>query len=168
MIEDRLVTVHEHRLLGNGQQLISSQRRLHEKDGFADAAHIDLEVRPLDQPTACHDAIIGPTPVIPAQIMQLDEALAALASASAACRAGALGFRHLRPSPPVRIRIRSASNSATIASTLKSSQPTGSVGSWIDPPGLSFTFRLVGSSRATTSSRQGRRAADLWSAPIPH
>ena len=75
VIEDRLVTVHEHRLLGNGQQLISSQRRLHEQDGFADAAHIDLEVRPLDQPTACHNAIIGPTPVIPAQIMQLDEAL---------------------------------------------------------------------------------------------
>jgi uncharacterized protein len=42
-----------------------------------------------------------------------------------------------------------------MASTLKSSRPTGSVGSWTDPLILSFTFRLVGSSRATTSSQQG-------------
>jgi hypothetical protein len=40
-----------------------------------------------------------------------------------------------------------------MASTLKSSRPTGSVGSWTDPPGLSFAFRLVGSSHATTSGR---------------
>jgi hypothetical protein len=41
----------------------------------------------------------------------------------------------------VRIRIRSVSNSATIASTLSSSRPTGSVGSWIEPPRLSLTLR---------------------------
>src|SRR5829696_4413005 len=47
----------------------------------------------------------------------------------------------------VRILIRSASNSASIASTFNSSRPTGSVGSWTEPPRLSLTFLFVSSSR---------------------
>ena len=39
----------------------------------------------------------------------------------------------------VRILMRSDSNSATIARTLNSSRPTGSVGSWTEPPRLSLT-----------------------------
>jgi len=39
--------------------------------------------------------------------------------------------------------MRSASNSATIASMLNSSRPTGSVGSWIEPPRLSLTALRV-------------------------
>jgi hypothetical protein len=46
----------------------------------------------------------------------------------------------------VRMLIRSASNSATIASTLNSSRPTGSVGSYTEPPRLSLTCRTVSSS----------------------
>ena len=64
--------------------------------------------------------------------MQLDEALG-LIGFSFGClpRRRTLAFATLiHPLARVRIRIRSASNSATIASTLKSSQPTGSVGSW--------------------------------------
>jgi hypothetical protein len=38
----------------------------------------------------------------------------------------------------VRIRMRSPSNSATMASTLNGSLPTGSVGSWTEPPRLSL------------------------------
>src|SRR3954449_549213 len=47
----------------------------------------------------------------------------------------------------VRARIKSASNSATMASTLNSSGPTGSVGSCTEPPRLSLTLapgELVG------------------------
>jgi hypothetical protein len=77
--------------------------------------------------------------------MQLDEARGLIGLQLRLLAAQApLGFRHLHPSPRVRIRIRSAS--ATMASTLNSSRPTGSVGSWTDPPRLSFTFPLVGSS----------------------
>src|ERR1039457_1649673 len=45
----------------------------------------------------------------------------------------------------VRILIRSDSNSAIIARTLNSSRPTGSSGSWSDPPMFSFTPALVSS-----------------------
>jgi hypothetical protein len=38
------------------------------------------------------------------------------------------------------MRIRSASNSATMANTLNSSLPTGSVGSYTDAPKMSLTF----------------------------
>src|SRR5829696_619862 len=62
-----------------------------------------------------------------------------------------LHLRHLHALPRVRIRIRSASNSATIANTLNSNRPTGSVGSWTEPPTLSFTFRFVSMSRASGS-----------------
>jgi hypothetical protein len=52
----------------------------------------------------------------------------------------------------VRRRMRSASNSATIASMLNSSRPTGSVGSWIEPPRLSLTALRVRSSRISRAS----------------
>src|SRR5687767_5398745 len=42
----------------------------------------------------------------------------------------------------VRIRTRSDWNSATKASASKSSRPTRSVGSWIEPPKLSLTFLI--------------------------
>jgi hypothetical protein len=45
-----------------------------------------------------------------------------------------LSLGYLIPSQ-VRSRIRSDSNSATIAKTLNSNRPTGSVGSWIEPRG---------------------------------
>ena len=48
--------------------------------------------------------------------------------------------------------MRSDSNSATIASTLNRSRPTGSVGSCTDPPILSLTSRLVRSSRIRRAS----------------
>jgi hypothetical protein len=56
----------------------------------------------------------------------------------------------------VRARMRSDSNSATMARTLKRSRPTGSVGSWMDPPMLSFTFRLVRSSMMSLASGRER------------
>ena len=59
----------------------------------------------------------------------------------------------------VHMRIRSASNSATIANTLNSSRPTGSFGSWIDPLRLNRTFLAVNSvrmSRASGSDRASR------------
>src|SRR3954447_16376305 len=59
----------------------------------------------------------------------------------------------------VRSRIRSNSNSATMASTLNSSRPTGSCGSYTDPPRLSRTWRTVSSSaiaRASGSERASR------------
>jgi hypothetical protein len=49
-----------------------------------------------------------------------------------------------RPSR-VLILIRSDSNSATIARTLKSRRPTRSSGSWTEPPRLSLTWRVVSS-----------------------
>jgi hypothetical protein len=55
-----------------------------------------------------------------------------------------------------RSRIRSDSNSATLARALNSNRPTGSVGSWIEPPGLSLTFRLVSSSRMCRASGSDR------------
>jgi hypothetical protein len=54
----------------------------------------------------------------------------------------AVGFGDLHPLPdphPDQVGF----DSATMASTLNSSRPTGSVGSWIEPPRLSFTLRLV-------------------------
>ena len=57
----------------------------------------------------------------------------------------------------VRSRIRSDSNSATIANTLNKSRPTGSVGSWIEPPRLSLTFLLVSSSRMSRASGSDRQ-----------
>src|SRR5512133_1290490 len=66
-----------------------------------------------------------------------------------------LGFRYFHPSR-VPSRIRSASNSATIANTLNSSRPTGSAGSWIDPPRLSLTFLFVSSSRMSRASGSDR------------
>jgi hypothetical protein len=52
----------------------------------------------------------------------------------------ALGLGDLLPSR-VRARVRPASNSATMASTLNSSRPTGSVGSCSEPPRFSLTWR---------------------------
>ena len=75
------------------------------------------------------------------------------------------------------MRIRSDSNSATIASTLNKSRPTGSVGSCTDPPRLSLTSRPASSSAiarasgsdrasrsslATTSVSPPRHAANAW------
>jgi hypothetical protein len=74
------------------------------------------------------------------------------ASTSAACpRRRPLAFATFMASR-VRSRIRSDSNSATIANTLNSSRPTGSVGSWIEPPRLSLTFLFVSSSRMSRAS----------------
>jgi len=59
----------------------------------------------------------------------------------------------------VRILIKSDSNSAIIARTLNSSRPTGSFGSWTEPPMLSLTFASVSSatmSRASGSERASR------------
>src|SRR5215207_9132379 len=56
----------------------------------------------------------------------------------------------------VRIRIRSASNSATIANTLNSSRPIGSVGSCTEPPKLRLTLRRVSSSRMSRASGNDR------------
>ena len=56
----------------------------------------------------------------------------------------------------VRSRIRSDSNSATIANTLNNNRPTGSVGSWTEPPRLSFTFRRVSSSKMSRASGNER------------
>src|SRR5215211_9296389 len=67
----------------------------------------------------------------------------------------AVGFGDLHPSR-VRIRIGSVSNSATTVSTSNSSRPTGSVGSWIEPPRLSFTLRFVNSSKMSRASGSDR------------
>ena len=64
-------------------------------------------------------------------------------------------LRLLPPSRPlasfmasrVRMRIRSASNSASMANTFNSSLPTGSVGSYTDQSKMSLTLRRVSSSR---------------------
>ena len=69
----------------------------------------------------------------------------------------ALGLATFMPSR-VRARIRSASNSATMARTLNSSRPTGSVGSCKEPPRLSLTWRPVSSS--TIVARVGQRACE--------
>src|SRR3954467_15601328 len=61
----------------------------------------------------------------------------------------------------VRMLIRSASNSATIASTLNNSRPTGSVGSYTEPPRLSLTCLIVSSSAmARASGRDGLPGRD--------
>jgi hypothetical protein len=52
----------------------------------------------------------------------------------------------------LRSRIRLELDSATIANKLNSSRSTGSVGSWIEPPRLSFTLHLVSSSRMSRAS----------------
>jgi len=49
---------------------------------------------------------------------------------------------------------------------LKSSRPTGSVGSWTDQPRLSFTFRLVGLSRATTRADKAVGQRTVGQPPI--
>jgi hypothetical protein len=56
----------------------------------------------------------------------------------------------------VRRRMRSASNSATIANTLNNNRPTGSVGSCTTPPKLSLTWRRVRSSRIARASGSDR------------
>ena len=56
----------------------------------------------------------------------------------------------------VRARMRSASNSATIASTLNNSFPIGSVGSYTDPAMLSFTSRAARSSAIWWAPRTER------------
>src|SRR3954447_2571045 len=62
----------------------------------------------------------------------------------------------------VRMLIRSASNSATMASTLNSSRPTGTVGSYTEPPRLSLTCRTVSSSAmARASGRDRARRSSL-------
>jgi hypothetical protein len=58
----------------------------------------------------------------------------------------------------VRIRARSASNSAIMARTLNNSRPAGSVGSWKEPPRLSLTERAVSSSAIARASG-GERAS---------
>ena len=58
-----------------------------------------------------------------------------------------------------------SSNSATIASTLNSSRPTGSVGSWTEPPMLSWTSRLVRSSRISRASGSDRARRTLAIGP---
>jgi hypothetical protein len=68
----------------------------------------------------------------------------------------------------VRSRIRSDSNSATIASTLNNNRPTGSVGSWIEPPRLSFTLHLVSSSKMSRASGSDLAAGPAWSRPGCH
>jgi hypothetical protein len=58
--------------------------------------------------------------------------------------------------------MRSDSNSATMARTLNSSRPTGSVGSWMEPPMLSFTFRLVRSSMMSRASGSDLASRSSW------
>ncbi len=58
----------------------------------------------------------------------------------------------------VLILIKSDSNSATVASTLNNKLPTGSVGSWTDPPRLSLTSRAVSS--VTMSRGVGQRPGE--------
>jgi hypothetical protein len=78
------------------------------------------------------------------------------ASALAACRAAdPLALATFIPSR-VHILIRSDSSSATTANTLNSSRTTGSVGSCIEPPRLSLTFRLVSSSKMSRASGSER------------
>ena len=72
-----------------------------------------------------------------------------------------LGFATFMASG-VRSRIRSDSNSATIANTLNSGRPTGSVGSWIEPPRLSLTFLVVSSSRMSGRRAATGRAGPAW------
>ncbi len=50
-----------------------------------------------------------------------------------------------------------------MASTLNSSRPTGSVGSWTDPPSLSLTSRAVSSSAMSRASGGSGRADRAWS-----
>jgi len=81
----------------------------------------------------------------------------------------------------VRVRARSASNSAIIDSVVNRSRPIGSVGSWIDPPMLSRTpdavssstmSRASGTERASRSSlvttrvSPCRQAARAWRSPV--
>lgn len=70
-------------------------------------------------------------------------------------RSRPLAFATFIPSR-VRSRTRSASTSATIANTLNNSRPTVSVGSWIEPPRLSLTLRLVSSSKMSRASGSDR------------
>jgi len=59
---------------------------------------------------------------------------------------------------PSRVRslIKSDSNSATLASTLNSNRPTGSVGSYTDPPRFKLTCRTVSSSAMALASGSER------------
>ncbi len=62
----------------------------------------------------------------------------------------------------VRMRARSALNSATMAKTLNSSRPTGSVGSCNEPPRLSRIWGVVSSSAmARASGRERARRSSL-------
>ena len=63
---------------------------------------------------------------------------------------------------------RPGRNSATIAKTLGSRRPTGSVGSWIAPPRLNLTFRLVSSSKMSRASAAIGRAGPALSPPRCH
>ena len=63
--------------------------------------------------------------------------------------------RHACP-PGWGLRIKSASNSATIANALNSNRPTGSEGSWVDPPMLSRTFFVVSSAKMSRASGNDR------------
>ncbi len=62
----------------------------------------------------------------------------------------------------LRARARSASNSATIAKTSNSNRPTGSVGSWIEPPRLSLTCR-----RRCFRRRRGYAVAEPETSELP-
>jgi hypothetical protein len=69
-----------------------------------------------------------------------------------------LGLGYFHPFPGAQSDQVGFELSATIANTLNNNRPTGSVGSWIEPPRLSLTFRLVSSSmsRASGSDRASR------------
>jgi len=67
----------------------------------------------------------------------------------------------------VRALIRSDSNSATMASTLNNSRPTGSVGSCTDPPSCRWTPRVVSSSTMSRASGSDRaRRSSLVTARV--
>jgi hypothetical protein len=74
------------------------------------------------------------------------------ASASAACHEADLSLRSLHPPPGCRVESDQSPTPPPIASTVNSTRPTGSVGSWIDPPRLSLTFLFVNSSRMSRAS----------------
>ena len=73
-----------------------------------------------------------------------------------------------RPQCPGSVPSASGRNSATIAKTLNSRRPTGSVGSWIAPPRLNLTFRLVSSSKMSRASAAIGRAGPALSPPRCH
>ena len=121
----------------------------------------DALERPVDRGAADTEELGQFGGAVGTQIVQLDE-VSGLLDGELGLLPFQMTFRtgSFMPSR-VRILIRSDSNSATIASTLNSSRPIGSFGSWIDPPRLSRTFFPVssdkmslalGSDRASRSS----------------